>query len=444
MSRIIRPTAKTTLPEEELSLRDTRSGKLLLTRYQGKQGAFLIQNDRLTAASFPEKSKIGSIYIAKVRDVVKNINACFVEIGDGEICFLSFQDAEYPLLINRTGSGGIREGDELLVEVIKDAQKTKQAAVSAHISLSNDYFALTFGSPHTGFSAKLTKEQKKRLAERLTEEKIMVNGTPALDFASAFPENGVPPVAMIVRTRAAEAIEESTALPESFRSLSRELEQLLRNAFHRTCFSCLRESENPMADVLDNATSPAEYEEIVTDDEDLYTWLQSYTAEHMPEKAIRLYRDPMLSLSSLYSLGSRMSAALGERVWLKSGGYLVIQPTEALTVIDVNSGKYEAHNKAQEEAAFRINKEAAEEIALQLRLRNLSGIIIVDFINMETKDYRQGLLDFLNALTKKDRIKTSVIDMTPLGLIEITRKKTTRPLREQLELVKEPFSGNRK
>lgn len=444
MSRIIRPTGKIALPEEEPTLRDTRSGKLLFTRYQGKQGAFLIQNDRLTVASFPEKSKIGSVYIAKVRDVVKNINACFVEIAEGEICFLSFRDAEYPLFLNRNAGGGIREGDELLVEVTRDAQKTKQAAVSAHISLSNDFFALTFGPPRTGFSAKLTKEQKKYLAERLTEKKIMFNDAPALDFSSAFPEDGVPPVAMIVRTRAAETIDENNTLSESFRSLGRELEQLLRNAFHRTCFSCLREPANPLEDVLKNAISPAEYGEIVTDDEELYPWLQGYTAEHMPEKSIRLYQDSMLSLSSLYSLGSRMSDALGERVWLKSGGYLVIQPTEALTVIDVNSGKYEAHNKAQEEAAFRINKEAAEEIALQLRLRNLSGIIIVDFINMEAKEDRQRLIDFLNSITKKDRIKTSVIDMTPLGLIEITRKKTTRPLREQLESGKEPFSGNRK
>lgn len=437
MSRSIRPTSKMTLPDEEHSLRDTGSGKLLLTCYQKKQGAFLIRNDRLTAASFPEKSKIGSVYIARVRDVVKNINACFVEIAEGEICFLSLQDAEYPLLVNRTADGRILEGDELLVEVIRDAQKTKQAAVSARISLSNDYFALAFGPPKTGFSAKLTGEQKKLLAERLTEEKILVDGALTSGATESIRESvGLPPLGLIVRTRAAEALEEERRmkLAESFQALIHDLELLLRNAFHRTCFSCLRESDHPMSGALDTMTFPDEYGEIVTDDEDTYAWLLSYTEEHMPEKPVRLYRDPLVSLSSLYSLGSRLSAALGEHVWLKSGGYLIIQPTEALTVIDVNSGKYEARNNAKDEAAFRVNREAAEEIALQLRLRNLSGIIIVDFINMESQTYRRKLIDLMDMLVRRDRVKTSVIDMTPLGLIEITRKKIMKPLREQLEV----------
>lgn len=436
MSRSIRPTSKVTLPDEEHSLRDTSSGKLLLTRYQERQGAFLIQNDRLTAASFPEKSKIGSVYIARVRDVVKNINACFVEIAEGEICFLSLKDAEYPLLVNRTADGRILEGDELLVEVIRDAQKTKQTAVSARISLSNDYFALAFGSPRTGFSAKLTGEQKKLLTKRLTEERILVNGALTFEFTETLGQSSrLPPLGLIVRTRAAETLEEESGvrLAESFQSLLHDFDLLLRNAFHRTCFSCLRESNHPMSGVLDTMTSSDEYGEIVTDDEDIYAWLLSHIEEHMPGKPVRLYRDPLISLSSLYGLGSRLSAALGEHVWLKSGGYLIIQPTEALTVIDVNSGKYEAHNKARDEAAFRVNREAAAEIALQLRLRNLSGIIIVDFINMESQKFRRELIDMMDMLVRKDRVKTSVIDMTPLGLIEITRKKIMKPLREQLE-----------
>ena len=127
-----------------------------------------------------------------------------------------------------------------------------------------------------------------------------------------------------------------------------------------------------------------------------------------------------------------MSEALGKRVWLKSGGYLVIEPTEALTVIDVNSGKYSGKKGIRD--TFRmINREAALEIARQLRLRNLSGIILVDFINMEEADDRQELLEFLSAQLKRDPVKTALIDMTPLGLVEITRKKIRRPLKEQLE-----------
>ena len=114
----------------------------------------------------------------------------------------------------------------------------------------------------------------------------------------------------------------------------------------------------------------------------------------------------------------------------------MIEPTEALTVIDVNTGKYEAKksagNKASEETYEKINREAAEEIALQLRLRNLSGMILVDFINMASKEKEDALLDLMRTLVRRDKMKTRVVDITPLGLMEITRKKQNKPLREQV------------
>ena len=125
-----------------------------------------------------------------------------------------------------------------------------------------------------------------------------------------------------------------------------------------------------------------------------------------------------------------MERALEKKVWLKSGGYLVIEPTEAMVVIDVNSGKYSA-KKQQRETIFRINREAAEEIARQLRLRNLSGIILVDFIDMDDPEDREALLRFLGGILKEDPVKTILVDMTPLGLVEITRKKVRKPLYEQ-------------
>ena len=139
----------------------------------------------------------------------------------------------------------------------------------------------------------------------------------------------------------------------------------------------------------------------------------------------------MLSLSKLYSLEGRLEAALRERVWLKSGGYLIIQPTEALTVIDVNSGKSIAKKKAQEHY-LKINLEAAEEIALQLRLRNLSGIIIVDFIDMKSEEDNELLLKTLRTCIRADSVPVQVVDMTKLHLVEITRKKVKKTLAEQL------------
>ena len=143
-----------------------------------------------------------------------------------------------------------------------------------------------------------------------------------------------------------------------------------------------------------------------------------------------MYDDPDISLRLLYSLERGIDEALDTRVWLKCGGYLVIEPTEAMTVIDVNSGKNES-KKMGEETYYQVNAEAAEEVARQLRLRNLSGIIIVDFINMAEKENRQKLLEYLKTLTTQDPQHPRIVDMTPLGLVEITRKKSHPTLAEQ-------------
>ena len=145
---------------------------------------------------------------------------------------------------------------------------------------------------------------------------------------------------------------------------------------------------------------------------------------------IVFYEDPMLSLSALYGLKSKLEAALKERVHLKSGAYLVIQPTEALTVIDVNSGK--CIKGTQKDFYLKINLEAAKEIARQLRLRNISGICLVDFINMDTKEAREELIEALKQHLAKDIVPAVFIDFTELGLAEITRKKVRKPLWEQL------------
>lgn len=434
MSRGIRSDSGVTISEGDRVLRSTDDGKLVFTDCRNKSGVFLLRSNRLLAAVFPENSKIGSVYIARVKDVTKNIDACFVEIENGVTCFLPFREAVYPFLLNRDFDGRILEGDELIVQVTRDAQKNKQPTVTAHISLSNDYFALSLGSPKTGFSAKLDKLQKKKLAEILTTQGITDSCRRLHDFNAADSLFRLPSTGLVVRTRAAELLESESAeqlIQSQFKNLREEFCSLFRIASHRTCFSCLRDADNQLSGVF-NGFVPGEYKELLTDDENLYDRLKTYTAQHMPEMSVRLYQDDLLPLNRLYSLDSRLEAALSERVWLKSGGYLVIQPTEALTVIDVNSGKYEARSRTEEETALKINREAAEEIALQLRLRNLSGIIVVDFINMEEWAHCQEIMNRLRELAKKDKVRTAVVDMTPLGLVEITRKKTTKPLWEQL------------
>ena len=148
--------------------------------------------------------------------------------------------------------------------------------------------------------------------------------------------------------------------------------------------------------------------------------------------SLRYYNDAMLSLSSLYNVKSSLENALAEKVWLKSGAYLIIQPTEALTVIDVNTGKNVA-KKDMQENFLKVNKEAAIEIAYQLRLRNLSGIIVVDFINLDSKEAEAELMSTFRAALKVDPVPTQLIDITKLGLVEVTRKKVRKALGEVLK-----------
>ena len=149
---------------------------------------------------------------------------------------------------------------------------------------------------------------------------------------------------------------------------------------------------------------------------------------------VEFYDDPEYPLIKLKSMETQISRALAKNVWLKSGASLVIESTEALTSIDVNTSKTEIHKK-DEETFLQINMEAAAEICRQLRLRNLSGIIIVDFINLSSKENELRLMSELKKLARKDPVPLNVVDMTALGLVEITRKRTYRPLHEQVKEV---------
>lgn len=395
------------------------AGKIIFTEYQAKKCALLIRNNRLLAAQVMNDAvnRIGAVYIGKIKNVVKNIDAYFLEIADGEICFLAAKDTTNPIILNRKYDGRILEGDEILVQLVREAQKTKQASVTANISLANQYAAIDLSPGRVGFSSKLANTRKAELKAWLAHAEL-----------PDWKEYG-----LVIRTQATDCAEE--ALLQHIGNLIREFQSMLQIAPYRTCFSCIRQAPADFEAILNQLAYSHEYEEILTDDITLYNKLAEYCRESMPDKSVRLYEDSSLSLSKLYSIEQKMDTALNRRIWLKSGGYLIIDPTEAMTVIDVNSGKYEAtrakHGRA-EDTFQKINQEAVEEIALQLRLRNLSGIILVDFINMSSQENNETLLNNLRNLVHSDRVKTRVIDMTALGLVEITRQKQNKPLREQL------------
>lgn len=410
------------------------SGKLLILKHTFKNGSekllsLLVGDNRLLHVQAESTSEIGNIYVGKVKNVADNMGACFVEITPGNLCFLPLSEAEdqsCTMLLNRSWDGSIHAGDELLVQVVREAIKTKLPSVTTKLSFSGKYVVLSAGQKHLGISGKIKEERKKEIIallreENLIDEKKICNTDEALGLSYGF----------VVRTNAANLSDDQNLIGE-WRALEEKWTSLLSHAQNRTCYSCLYQ-EMPtyiknLRDIYDDS-----YTEIITDQLDIYQNLCEYFNKNtLQEHAkLRLYEDEQISLSSLYGIASKLEIALGSRVWLKSGGYLVIEPTEALTVIDVNSGKYESRKGTPADSAYKINMEAAQEIAYQLKLRNLSGIIIVDFINMKKNDNEQ-LMRYLKQLCVQDSVPTDVIDMTPLGLVEITRKKINKTLKEQL------------
>ena len=175
-------------------------------------------------------------------------------------------------------------------------------------------------------------------------------------------------------------------------------------------------------------------DKIITDDQDIYEKVYDHLTENDPEslQKLTMWSPENGKLDAVYNVSRSLEHALMPKVWLKSGAYLVIQPTEALISIDVNTGKAISKKKDVQKTFYKINVEAAREIAVQMRLRNLSGIVLVDFIDMKSEEDQKSLMEILRQEVRKDPVQTTVVDMTKLGLVEITRKKARKSLYEQI------------
>ncbi|MDO4522612.1 MAG: ribonuclease E/G [Eubacteriales bacterium] len=394
--------------------------KLLITRKKEGIVTALLHDGKAVELSLEEnnaRSLVGNIYIGKVTNIVKNIRAAFVEIEDGTACYLDLAKSAKPIRVAGREGGELVAGDEVLVQVYRDSAKTKAPSLTAELSLPGKYLVLVVGRDKISFSSKLAKDERERLEGMLKEQ---ISG----------PEPGSHSYGWIVRTNASGVGE--AQLREEMALLRSRCDLLLSQAAHRPCRTCLYRSTAEYLNRIRDLRA-SEFDEILTDDPDIFTDISGWLEQNQPEdaKKLRMYQDRMLPMDKLYSLETAFSGAVKERVWLKSGGYLVIQPTEALTVIDVNSGKFDGSQK-QDGAFLKINIEAARESARQMRLRNLSGIIIIDFINMKKEEHRGQVMQELGECLRKDPGKAVLVDMTPLGLVEVTRKRSRKTLAEQL------------
>lgn len=338
-------------------------------------------------------SLVGNIYCGHVRDIVKNIQAAFVEF-DGHKGFLPLKDAK----------SSLHQGDKVLVQVAFDAIKSKDYGLTEKINLSHELAVLTVGTPGISISRKIADDAKRE------------------EFKQLLMQYQNPEYGLIVRTKAADcpteqlmgAVEDLIAqwkhIRRKFQFATSGMPLLVRN-------KCVSESREFLA----------KYEgEIVTDNRFVSELLNNQ------DISCRFYENHSVSLPNVYRLGKCLERALRRTVRLKSGAELVIDYTEALTVIDVNTAKAELHSNRQE-TFFQINLEAAYEIADQMELRNLSGIILVDFINLKSKQARGKLTETLRELLRYQSVPCEVCGFTKLGLMELSRKKKERPLYECLK-----------
>ncbi len=378
--------------------------QIVITHVQQKPILLYMENEKIYDVLVGEKNpqdavEVGDIYVGRVQNVVPNINAAFVEIKKDVLCYLSLSEFGQD-------SKRVKCGDEFVVQVRKAAVKTKQAVVTCRPEIAGRFSVVSTKNQTKGISKKIDLEDEQLRLKNLLEE-----------FADE--EYGI-----VLRTNAAQA--DSEEIRKECKSLLDDLHEKMEQGQYRSPFSLLRKEE-PFYLKYINSCQLEEINRIITDDETIYQHLHELFGD-----LTEWYEDESYPLDKLLGVTSKLQKAFEKRVWLKSGGNLVIEPTEALTVIDVNTGKAIDGKRNKETTFFKMNCEAAVEIARQIRMRNISGIIIVDFIDMQKKENQKKLMSLLGEELKKDKTRTAVIDITKLGLVELTRMKKNRPLWEVL------------
>ncbi len=375
--------------------------------------------------------KLGDIYIGLVQKVAKNINAAFVEIIPGINGYLPFDEIVEPIYTSKGPSPEIQAGDQLVVQITRDAFGHKDMSLSTRLTLRGRYVVLTAGGVGLGVSKKLSDEKRKELKDKIFSSD---------EFGQL--QSRIGPCSIVVRTNAGELLtnesgqdcDETLILKEEvlreISDLEAEMTDLKLKAPYRSVHTSLKKQPHRWLSRI-MQLSAGDVSQIITDDNSMYR--QILEVKPALIKA-RLYSDSMVSMEKVYSLEREMSRALSRHVDLKSGADLVIESTEALHIIDVNSGRSQS-KKAKEEALLSVNLEAAREAARQIRLRNLSGIIVIDFINLKMQKNSLRILDELKRAVSKDPVRTQVVDMTKLGLVELTRQKIEVSLAQSAESI---------
>ena len=380
--------------------------ELIVYKNNDKKNIMLVQNGFLIENHIEyEKNKTieGNIYIGKVQNVFQGMQAAFVNIGKNKNAFIHLKDIlpkqdvvkNKEMKLTDNIKDLIKPGDPILVEIKRDSTSKKGARVSTHISLTGRFIVLLPNSPFITVSQKIDDVKEK---DRLTNI-----------VKKYLPED----MGAIVRT-VAENADEETIKNDIFRMvekwkkiISTDIEKYPKKVFDTggILFKIL-------VDLIDS-----NLDKIIVNSEEDFELIKQFLNEFNVGINVELEDD----ILSLYNLNKQIEVAENRKIWLKCGGFITIDKTEALTAIDVNSGKYVGDTNL-ESTAYTVNKEAAIEIAKQLRLRDIGGIVIIDFIDMYKKENLEKIMDKMKEECKKDRSKVQVEGFTKLNLMELTRK----------------------
>ncbi|MDJ0960778.1 MAG: Rne/Rng family ribonuclease [Acidimicrobiia bacterium] len=369
-----------------------------------------------------KKSLVGNVYVGKVRNVLPGMEAAFVDFGEGKNGVLYAGDVNY----DDTELEGkrrriemvLKAGDPVLVQVVKDAMGHKGARLTNQISLAGRYLVLSPDPEVRGISRRLPEDERKRLRDIIAEVRPKGMG-------------------VIVRTAAEGASKEDVAADIS--RLRKIWERI--DAKRTTPGPALIYEEPPLVLRVIREHFTRDFRRLMIDNRETYDRVLEYlegTEADLTNK-VKLYEDE-LPLFERFHVEDQLRKALDRKVWLPSGGHIVVDRTEALTVIDVNTGRFVGHSNL-EETVLQNNLEAAEEIARQLRLRDIGGIIVIDFIDMEVIKNQDAVLQKFREQLAKDKMRTQVFEVSNLGLVEMTRKNVSAGLLESFSEVCQTCNG---
>ncbi len=397
------------------------SKKIIVDVDERQTRVAMLEEGRLAEVLYDQEEEervVGNIYLGRVSDVVPGLDAAFVDCGIEKNVFLHVSDAIHPEPQNRFGrpppiSSVLSSGQQIMVQVTKGPLASKGARATRHLSLPGRHLVLMpDSSTKVGVSKKIEDEaEQKRLrnvASRVRPEEFGV----------------------IVRTQAEGA--DYKELEDDVKFLMKLWRSIQNKAQQSTAPALLHEDLSLVFEVVRDTFSE-ETEEFIVNDKVTYDRILNLLDSVVPElrNRVKLYRshEPIFDH---YEVEQEISKALRRKVWLPHGGYIAIDQTEALTAIDVNTGKFTGTGSL-EETVVRTNVEAAEEIAWQLRLRSIGGIIVIDFIDMDKAKHRKRVSSALREAFAKDRMRTRIQHITRLGLVEMTRKRTESNLAQKLQ-----------